>query len=201
MPTDTQPGRNPPNISEGLKVGYQIIFADGGRQIRDAMCPSESISPAARSILGLLALPRFFKRILAYFTRSSDPFSAALLDVMHPKSVVEERGLIARRDEYRAEWHEKWIEEGLDFVLSVPHALPALENDGQDKATLMSAGYAFLWSLVRLLACPMLIAVFFLIPRTIHSWITLRVSFRSVLWTRPSTLFPLVSSPPRSTRT
>lgn len=61
---------------------------------------------------------------------------------------MEERQLVEQRDNYRAEWHKKWIEEGIDFILTVPHALPALENGGSERATLMSAGYTFIFSLV-----------------------------------------------------
>jgi hypothetical protein len=62
--------------------------------------------------------------------------------------VVEVRDLVGQRDQYRAAWHEKWIESGLDFVLTVPHPLPAFENGASEKATLMSAGYTHIFSLV-----------------------------------------------------
>ena len=68
---------------------------------------------------------------------------------MHPKSISEERMLVVQRDKYRAAWHERWADEGLDFVLTVPHALPALENGSSEKVTLMSAGYTFIFNLVR----------------------------------------------------
>ncbi len=67
---------------------------------------------------------------------------------MHEKNTIEERELIAARDRYRAEWHKKWIEEGLDFVLTVPLSLPAIENGASEKTTLMVAGYTFLFSIV-----------------------------------------------------
>lgn len=62
---------------------------------------------------------------------------------------MEERRLVHQRDLYRAKWHRQLIEEGIDFILTVPHALPALENGGSERATLMSAGYTFIFSLVR----------------------------------------------------
>jgi hypothetical protein len=68
---------------------------------------------------------------------------------MHPKSVVEVRELVAQREQYRAAWHKQWIEGGLDFVLTVPHALPAFKHGESEKATLMSAGYTCIFSLVR----------------------------------------------------
>jgi hypothetical protein len=71
-----------------------------------------------------------------------------LYGIMHGKTVIQERELIVARDVYRAEWHERWTEEGLDFVLTVPHAFPALENGTSEQMTLMSAGYTLLFNLV-----------------------------------------------------
>ena len=74
--------------------------------------------------------------------------ASQLYDIMHTKSVVQDRKSIVARDVYRARWHEKWIEEGLDFVLTVPHPFPALENGTSEQTTLMSAGYTLIFNLV-----------------------------------------------------
>lgn len=124
------------------------LNASAGEQIRSALLPTETLNPALASILDLLNLPRIMKKLIAYYYRSSDPLYAGLLDVMHPKSIFEERELIVKRDAYREEWHEKWTEEGLDFVLSVACPFPALENGTAEKASLMSAGYTLLFNLV-----------------------------------------------------
>ncbi|KAF8815942.1 amidase signature enzyme [Phlegmacium glaucopus] len=121
----------PPNIWEGLEIGYQLLFSDGG-QITNALSPNETISPAAKSILDLLQLPRIIKKILAFFVRSSDPMASQLY----------------ARDLYREGWHRKWTEEGLDFVLAVPHSFPVLENGTSEQTTLTSAGYALLFNLL-----------------------------------------------------
>ncbi|KAF8157133.1 amidase signature domain-containing protein [Crassisporium funariophilum] len=138
----------PPDVVEGLKIGYQLLFSDGGHQIRSGLSPNETLNPPAKSLLDLLKLPLFIKKILAFFVSSSDPLTSQLYSIMHAKTVVEDRNLTAARDNYRAEWHKEWIEEGLDFVLTVPHSLPALENGTSEKTTLMSAGYTFLFSLL-----------------------------------------------------
>ena len=83
--------------------------------------------------------------------------------MMHEKNTIEERELIAARDRYRAEWHKKWIEEGLDFVLTVPLSLPAIENGASEKTTLMVAGYTFLFSIVRIPQSMRLIGSFLII--------------------------------------
>ncbi|KAF9543227.1 amidase signature enzyme [Agrocybe pediades] len=138
----------PPDVFEGLKIGYQLLFSDGGQQIRDTLQPGESLTPAAQTILDLLNLPKLLKRLLAFFTRSSDPISSQLYSIMHGKSVLEDRENVRRREEYKAEWARKWREEGLDFVLTVPLSMPALRNGTSERTTLMSAGYAFLFSLL-----------------------------------------------------
>lgn len=68
---------------------------------------------------------------------------------MHPKSVVEVRNLVEQRDQYRAAWHNEWIESGLDFLLTVPYPFPAFENGASEKVTLLSVGYTLIFSMVR----------------------------------------------------
>jgi hypothetical protein len=122
--------------------------------MRDAPLPGEALNPPLKGTIALLALPRIVKKFLAYLNRATDPFYASLLDAMFPKSVVEQRALVAHRDEMRAAWHARWTEENLDFVLTVPHPLPALENGTGERASLISAGYTFLFNIVRLSSYP-----------------------------------------------
>ncbi|KAJ7096609.1 amidase signature domain-containing protein [Mycena belliarum] len=139
---------SPPSISDLLTLGYQLVFSDGGVQMRDIGLPGETLNPPLKGTIDLLALPRFMKNIIGYFKRATDPFYATLVKTMHPKTVLEERDLVARRDQFRAEWHERWTEEHLDFVILVPHPLPALENGTGERASLISAGYTFLFNLL-----------------------------------------------------
>jgi hypothetical protein len=120
-----------------------------GRQIQDALSPGEKVNKAAAAILALLALPRLVKRVLSFFARTRDPLSSELFGLMNTKTVLEERQIVVARDAYRAEWHRKWVEEGLDFVLTVPVSLPAMEHGQSEKTTTVCAGYTFLFSLVR----------------------------------------------------
>jgi len=105
------------------------------------------LTPAATAIVDLLKLPKFFKKAISFLTRKSDPLSSELSTLMHQKTVLEDRENIVKRDQYRALWHKKWIDEGLDFVITVPYSLPALEHGASEKTTLISAGYTFLFSL------------------------------------------------------
>ncbi|RDB27483.1 Acetamidase [Hypsizygus marmoreus] len=139
---------SPPDVWSGLKIGYQLVFSDGGEQIRSLLSPSETLPKASASILSLLSLPRFIKRILAYFSRNSDPLTADALQIMHPKSVKDVRALNAQKEAYQAAWHEKWTESGLDFILSVPHPFPAFKHGESEKVNLMTAGFTFLFSML-----------------------------------------------------
>ncbi|TFK23520.1 amidase signature enzyme [Coprinopsis marcescibilis] len=141
---------SPPNLAEGLQIGYKLLFSDGGKQIASQLHPSgeEAISPAAKGILSLFGLPRFVKNILAYFLESIDPFTANIYRTMHPLTVLEEREETAKREEYKRVWYERWADEGLDFVLTVPFPTPAFEIGDQEEVTLMSVGYTFLFNLI-----------------------------------------------------
>ena len=127
-----------------------LFLINIGHQIRNALSPNETITPAAKSILDLLQLPRIIKKIFAFFIRSSDPMGSQIYDIMHSKTAVQDRKTVIARDLYREEWHKKWTEEGLDFVLTVPHAFPAVENGASEQTTLMSAGYTLIFNLVSL---------------------------------------------------
>ncbi|KAG6910713.1 hypothetical protein DXG01_008243 [Tephrocybe rancida] len=136
----------PPDLERGLNLAYQLLFSDGGEQIRSLLSPNENLSKASSSVLDLLALPKSFKQFLAYITRKSDPGSASLLRIMHSKSVAELRSLTAQRESYRAEWHNRWREKGLDFVITVPHPFPAFRHGESEKVNLMTAGLTTIFS-------------------------------------------------------
>ncbi|KAJ3906652.1 amidase signature domain-containing protein [Lentinula edodes] len=138
----------PPNIPEFLEVGYQLAFGDSGQQIRSNLVPTETVNPALASFLNLINLPRIFKKLLSKFYSYKDPIYANLLNVMHAKTIPEERDLIVKRDQFREAWHEQWAKEGLDFVITVPAPFPAVKHGEGLKASLMTASYSFLFNLL-----------------------------------------------------
>ncbi|TFK65510.1 amidase signature enzyme [Pluteus cervinus] len=140
---------HPPNISQGLNIGYQLLFSDGGEQIRNATQPTERLNPSVLAILSLLSLPRLFKKFLSTLSRfHKDPINAELASIMHSQTILTQRQLVEQRDDYRAQWHESWVYHGLDFVLTPVYPLPAVQHGTSEKATLLSAGYTFLFSLL-----------------------------------------------------
>ena len=106
----------------------------------------------------ILRLPLWFKKLQAAFLRwFSRPWGrndswASLVEIFHPRTALEERKLIVERDAYRQAWHDAWHRDGLDLLLTVPHALPAMPKDPEtsSKATLVAANYAFLYNVVRI---------------------------------------------------
>ncbi|KAF8810724.1 hypothetical protein BYT27DRAFT_7253465 [Phlegmacium glaucopus] len=48
---------------EELKSGYQLLCSDGCQKITNTLSLNETISPAAKSILDLLQIPRFIKML------------------------------------------------------------------------------------------------------------------------------------------
>ncbi|KAF5318730.1 hypothetical protein D9619_010615 [Psilocybe cf. subviscida] len=122
----------PPNVLEGLKVGYQLMFPDGG---------------ASR-----LAVPMLWRRYLHIGTShpggqlgpDGTGLAPAHLRLMYTRTVVEERADIVASNEYR--WRTaRWREEGLDFVITVPMTLTALEHRKSVEMSLIGGEYMFLF--------------------------------------------------------
>lgn len=98
--------------------------------------------------LRMFSLPRWFKRLYAWFVRTvyRDPIYAGLIEDWHEKTVQEYYALVARREQYRKKWFDWWKKEELDFLLTVPNALPAFPHGGS-KTAWRSCGYTFLFNL------------------------------------------------------
>ncbi|KAI0635257.1 amidase signature enzyme [Trametes polyzona] len=147
---------SPPSPLEGLKIGYQLMFSDGAESVLASRRIGEFVNPALLTVRFILRLPLWLKQfnamLLRWFSRpwGRNDAWAALLEVFHPRTAREERDLVVQRDAYRAAWHTAWRDAELDFLLTVPHALPAMPTDpkASDKATLVSANYAFLYNVL-----------------------------------------------------
>lgn len=114
------------------------------------------MSPTIGALLGAVKLPLFVKRGIASFLRwwstptgRNDDY-ADMLERFHPLTIAQEREAVVLREEYRARWAAALREQGTDFVLTVPHALPPMPKGQSGTATLVSANYVFLYNIVRL---------------------------------------------------
>lgn len=150
--------RVPPSPYEGLQIASQLLLADGGKtaakQFRSFETNDAGMIPAFRA----LGLPRFVMKIYAWYLRyiRRDPIYAGLVDNFYEKSVPEYYALIAKREGYRAQWFKVWRDaevegalgnQGVDFILTVPNALPALPHRGMRHGW-KACGYTFLFNLV-----------------------------------------------------
>jgi hypothetical protein len=145
---------DPPSPYDGLKIASQLLLADGGKTATKPIRTGESNDPGMRQAMLMFVLPRWVKRVYAWYLRHirKDEIYAGLVENWYEKTVEEYLALIARREEYRALWFEMWKEERLDFVLTVPNALPAVPHGGM-KQGFRCCGYTFLFNLVSSSAC------------------------------------------------
>lgn len=135
-----------PPTFEVLKTGYQLGFAEGGAQVAAPLRPFERLNGGIAAVISTYRLPYFIKHILASFL---PPRDAALLRAFHPKSVFDMRSLVVEQDSLKQQWHEMWMEQGLDIVICPPCSVPALPAGGTSKAGLASASYTFMFNIVR----------------------------------------------------
>jgi len=135
-----------PSNNRALTLIANSIFAP--------LQPSENINEAVKTLRNLFWLPLLAKRALAQSLRLfSRPAGrndawASMLENTHPKTIAEERALIMRRDAYRALWHQALKDQGIAFVLTVPHCLPPIPRGKSGDASLMSASYCCLYNML-----------------------------------------------------
>ena len=103
-----------------------------------------------REAMRWFKLPGLLKRAYIFYIRyfKRDPTYAGLLEGFCEKSIQEYYTYVARREDYRARWFKEWSESGIDFLLTVPNALPAVPHGGMKKGFKV-CGYTFLFNLVK----------------------------------------------------
>ena len=110
----------------------------------------ESIDPGVTSGLFALRLPRFLIKLCPWFYRHvlRDEVYASLVEGWSVKPIQEIYALVGQRNNYRTEWFEYWQKEKLDFVLTVPSALPAIKHGDSRRSMWRACGYTFLFNIV-----------------------------------------------------
>ncbi|KAI6012059.1 amidase signature domain-containing protein, partial [Pisolithus microcarpus] len=136
----------PPSILEGLMIGFQLCFSDGGVDFFNAIYKDEKLDPVLTATKSLLSLPQFLKSVLARF--ASDPVQSAMLTSVNTKSPSQERALVVAREEYRAKWREVWENNEWDFLVCAPHPSPAIPKGTAEKVTLVSCANMMIWNIV-----------------------------------------------------
>lgn len=141
---------DPPSPYEALVIGSQALNADGCKTFRSFFRTFEWEDAGARQMSFLMSLPRPLKWLywawVKYVRR--DEIWAGLVEGWTEKSAYEQWKIVARREAYKARWHDWWEQEAkLDFMLTPPNATPAVPHDGM-KDAVSSCGYTFLFNLV-----------------------------------------------------
>ncbi|KAI9773171.1 MAG: hypothetical protein M1840_008292 [Geoglossum simile] len=135
---------------EALLLASHLLLADGCKSVTSFLRPYERNDPGAAEMSFYAKIPRPLKYLYYLYVRyiRRDEVWAGLLRDWHEKSVYEYQGLIARREAYKAKWHEWWEREArIDFLITVPNATPAVPHDGMKEAV-SSCGYTFLFNLL-----------------------------------------------------
>lgn len=99
--------------------------------------------------LRMFRLPSFLRRLYVLYIRyiRRDEIYAGLVEGWYEKRITEYWPAVAQREAYKARWFEYMQQEELDFILTVPNALPAVPHNGM-KEGWRACGYAFLFNLV-----------------------------------------------------
>ena len=141
---------SPPSPYDALKIASRLLLADGGKTATGPINFFESNDAGMVEAMRMFRLPSFIRSIYTWYVRyiRGDKTYAGLLEGWHEKSVTEFWPLVAKREAYKLKWWEFWKDAELDFVLTVPNALPAVPHGGM-KNGFSSCGYSFLFNLVK----------------------------------------------------
>ncbi|KAG7448378.1 amidase signature enzyme [Guyanagaster necrorhizus] len=138
-----------PSPYEGLKIASQLLLADGGKTVMQPFQLGETNDPGVRQARIMFALPHWIRRLYVWYLRylRGDEVYAGLVEGCYEKNITEYWPLVAQREAYRRQWFDMWNEYDLDFLLTVPNALPAVPHGGM-KEGFKSCGYTFLFNLL-----------------------------------------------------
>lgn len=137
-----------------MRIAASLLLADACQTafapIRSWLWGSEPNDAGMTQLRRWLALPSPVQQVYVCWVRYArrDPVYASLLaSCSRSRTVKEYYALVAQREAYRAAWFDAWRDAGLDFVISVPNALPAVPEGGM-KTGFKACGYSFLFNLV-----------------------------------------------------
>ncbi|VDC03105.1 unnamed protein product [Peniophora sp. CBMAI 1063] len=139
---------DPPSPFEALHIGSQLM-ANAVETAVLHMRSGEWNDPGALEAVKALRLPRWVRSLYALYIRyiRRDPLYADLVRDFRPQNGQEFYALVGKREAYRQRWHEYWVKNKFDFVLTVPNASPAFSH-GAGNAQWKSCGYTFLFNVL-----------------------------------------------------
>ncbi|KAI0776365.1 amidase signature domain-containing protein [Irpex lacteus] len=138
-----------PKPIEAISVGAQLLFADAGKTVTKPIRSGERNDPGVADALFVLRLPRFVKKVWAWYWRyvRGDELYAHLLENFNEKTVEEYFALVAQREAIREQWWNMWEEEKIDFILTAPNPLPASPHGGWTNGW-TGCTYTFLYNIL-----------------------------------------------------
>lgn len=133
----------------GLRIASSLLNADGCRTFLSFFSTTETNDPGAREMSLYMKIPRPLKYLYYLWVRyvRRDIIWAGLLADWYEKSSFEQWKLVAKREAYRATWHDWWSTHDFDFLVTPVNATPAIPHKGM-KDAVSSCGYTFLFNLV-----------------------------------------------------
>jgi Asp-tRNA(Asn)/Glu-tRNA(Gln) amidotransferase A subunit family amidase len=138
-----------PSCYEALRLGARLLCSDAGETYTGIFSSwFESNDPGVSVLNTVFALPRWVKALWAWWLQlRGDTVTAGLVRDWRGRSVKEQWELVAQREVIRGEWFEYLKDKKVDFMLTPPHALPAVPRGGM-KDTVAACGYTFLWNIL-----------------------------------------------------
>ncbi|MCJ1223833.1 hypothetical protein MMC12_000476 [Toensbergia leucococca] len=141
---------DPPSPYEALVIASTLLNSDGCKTFRSFFRTGEWDDPGAAQMNLYMKVPRPIRYLYYLWVKyiRQDSIWAGLLADFHEKSAYEQWKWVAKREAYKARWHDWWEKEvKIDFMLTPPNATPAVPHDGM-KDAVSSCGYTFLFNLL-----------------------------------------------------
>ncbi|KAF8865384.1 amidase signature enzyme [Acephala macrosclerotiorum] len=140
----------PPSPYEALVIASQLLNADGCKTFKSFFRTGEWEDPGAKQMSWLMSLPSPVKYVYYLWVKyvRRDEIWAGLIKDWTPKSAYEQWKWVAKREAYKAKFHDWWEQEAkIDVMITPPNATPAVPHDGMKEAV-SSCGYTFLFNLL-----------------------------------------------------
>ncbi|CAF9942823.1 MAG: hypothetical protein ALECFALPRED_010095 [Alectoria fallacina] len=127
---------SPPSPYTALLIASQLLNSDGCTMFLSFFRTGETNDPGAHQMSLYMKIPRPFKYLYYLWVKyvKRDSVWAGLLENWSEKSAYEQWKWVAKREAYKASWHEWWKREELDFMLAPVNATPAVPHGGMREA-------------------------------------------------------------------
>ncbi|KAH8596592.1 amidase signature domain-containing protein [Bisporella sp. PMI_857] len=139
-----------PSPYEALCIASQLLNADGCQTFKSFFRFGEWEDLGAQQMSFLMGLPSPLTWLYYFWVKyvRRDEIWAGLIKDWKSKSSYEQWKLVAKREAYKARFHEWWQQDAkIDFMITPPNATPAVPHDGM-KDAVGSCGYTFLFNLL-----------------------------------------------------